>query len=625
MSNEKRPSRRPSKPPIAREERSAGVREERLGSVREERLGGVREERLGSVREERLGGAREERPSAPRQERLGSLREEVVPARSDRAPKVREERVAPVREERFGGVREERVGPVREERFGGIREERVEQPMVGRRTSVVAEEVVVQRSRPHPSGATIPPVRPQEHAYRGAPSPAPTLPAPPEPDPPVIQPLLLPHAPRTAPSRRSEPAVVAAQPPAPIAQAIPTPAAAPAPAPAPVAAPAPVPVAAPAPVVAAKPVLPTTAPGTPGQNRIDRFLRLMNDRGASDLHLSVGRPPIFRLSGRMEPIRYRTLDRTDFVQLLEPIAPAHLWHEFVETGDIDFAYEVPGVSRFRVNLFRQERGDSAVLRIIPTKLMTVAQLGLPESIRKIVHLRSGLVLVTGPTGSGKSTTLSAIINEMNATRAMHFVTIEDPIEFVHPNLKSLMSQREIGPHSKSFSSALRAAVREDPDAILVGEMRDLETISMALNAAETGVLVFGTLHTNSAAKTIDRVVNVFPADRQPGVRGTLASVLKGVVAQQLLRKKKGGRCAAVEILFGSNAMSSMIRDGKTHQISGLIKLGKKEGMIAMDDALKALVENESIEPLAGLEKSIDKDDFRKWLKERGVQAPDDAH
>ena len=372
-------------------------------------------------------------------------------------------------------------------------------------------------------------------------------------------------------------------------------------------------------------MLPTTPPGTPGQNRIDRFLRLMNDRGASDLHLSVGRPPIFRLSGRMEPIRYRTLDRTDYVQLLEPIAPAHLWHEFLETGDIDFAYEVPGVSRFRVNLFRQERGDAAVLRIIPTKLMTVAQLGLPESIRKIVHVRSGLVLVTGPTGSGKSTTLSAIINEMNTTRQMHFVTIEDPIEFVHPNKKSLMSQREIGPHSKSFSAALRAAVREDPDAILVGEMRDLETISMALTAAETGVLVFGTLHTNSAAKTIDRVVNVFPADRQPGVRGTLASVLKGVVAQQLLRKKKGGRCAAVEILFGSNAMASMIRDGKSNQISGLIKLGKKDGMIAMDDALKALVDDDSIEPLAGLEKSIDKDDFRKWLRERGIQAPEDTH
>jgi twitching motility protein PilT len=570
------------------------VREERLGSVREERLGGVREERLGGVREERVAPARAERPAG--------IREEVVTMRSDRA--------VPARPERTGGVREERLG--------GIREERVEQPMVGRRTAAVAEEVVIQRSRPSPSGATIPPVRPgdSEFQFRDRPAPAPTMPAPPEYDSPPtareVAPILLPHAPRTARSQRSAPDVVAVPPapqPAPVAQPAPQPA----------------PVAQPAPVVAVKPVLATTAPGTPGQNRIDRFLRLMNDRGASDLHLSVGRPPIFRLSGRMEPIRYRTLDRTDFIQLLEPIAPAHLWHEFVETGDIDFAYEVPGVSRFRVNLFRQERGDSAVLRIIPTKLMTVAQLGLPESIRKIVHLRSGLVLVTGPTGSGKSTTLSAIINEMNSTRAMHFVTIEDPIEFVHPNLKSLMSQREIGPHSKSFSAALRAAVREDPDAILVGEMRDLETISMALNAAETGVLVFGTLHTNSAAKTIDRVVNVFPADRQSGVRGTLASVLKGVVAQQLLRKKKGGRCAAVEILFGSNAMSSMIRDGKTHQISGLIKLGKKEGMIAMDDALKALVENDSIEPLAGLEKSIDKDDFRKWLKERGVQAPDDAH
>jgi twitching motility protein PilT len=556
-----------------------------------------------------------------RADRPGNIREEVVRVRADRASAPRQERV--------GGIREERVGGIREERLGGIREERVEQPMVGRRTAAVAEEVVIQRSRANPSGATIPPVRPGdvELEFRDRPAPAPTMPAPPEPEPPPsareVSPILLPHAPRTARvHQRSEPGVVAVPPaaqPAPVAQ----PAGQPAPVAQPAAQPAPPP--APAPVVAVKPVLSTTAPGTPGQNRIDRFLRLMNDRGASDLHLSVGRPPIFRLSGRMEPIRYRTLDRTDFIQLLEPIAPAHLWHEFVETGDIDFAYEVPGVSRFRVNLFRQERGDSAVLRIIPTKLMTVAQLGLPESIRKIVHLRSGLVLVTGPTGSGKSTTLSAIINEMNSTRAMHFVTIEDPIEFVHPNLKSLMSQREIGPHSKSFSAALRAAVREDPDAILVGEMRDLETISMALNAAETGVLVFGTLHTNSAAKTIDRVVNVFPADRQPGVRGTLASVLKGVVAQQLLRKKKGGRCAAVEILFGSNAMSSMIRDGKTHQISGLIKLGKKEGMIAMDDALKALVENDSIEPLAGLEKSIDKDDFRKWLKERGVQAPDDAH
>jgi twitching motility protein PilT len=371
----------------------------------------------------------------------------------------------------------------------------------------------------------------------------------------------------------------------------------------------------------AKPVV-TAAPGTPGQNRIDRFLKLMNDRGASDLHLSVGRPPIFRLSGRMEPIRYRTLDNEDFRGLLEPIAPPHLWAEYLRSGDMDFAYEVPGLSRFRVNLFKQERGMGAVFRIIPTKLMTVAQLGLPEPIKRIVSMRSGLVLVTGPTGSGKSTTLSAIINEMNATRRMHFVTIEDPIEFVHPNKLSLMTQREIGPHSKSFSTALRAAVREDPDAVLVGEMRDLETISMALSAAETGVLVFGTLHTNSAAKTLDRIINVFPADKQAGVRGTLASVTKAVVAQQLLRKKGGGRCAAVEILFASPAMSSLLRDGKTHQIGGLIKLGKKEGMIAMDDALRKLADDGLIDAHAALEKAIDKDEMRKWLKDRGDAVPD---
>ncbi|MBL8601335.1 MAG: type IV pilus twitching motility protein PilT [Myxococcales bacterium] len=379
-----------------------------------------------------------------------------------------------------------------------------------------------------------------------------------------------------------------------------------------------------APVGAVTAALPNEAPGTPGRNRIDRFLKLMNDRGASDLHLSVGRPPIFRLGGRMEPIRYRTIGEGDFRALVEPIAPMHLWAEYLKGGDADFAYELPGVCRFRVNIFKQARGMGAVFRVIPTRLMTVEQLGLPPVLRKVVEMRSGLVLVTGPTGSGKSTTLSAIINEMNEKRAMHFVTIEDPIEFVHPNKKSLMSQREIGPHSKSFSTALRAAVREDPDAVLVGEMRDLETISMALNAAETGVLVFGTLHTNSAAKTLDRIINVFPADKQPGVRGTLASVTKCVVAQQLLKKKGGGRVAAVEILFGSPAMSSMVREGKTHQIGGLLKLGKREGMIAMDDALRGLVEGELVEPRAALEKALDKDEMRKWLRERGADVPDEA-
>lgn len=360
------------------------------------------------------------------------------------------------------------------------------------------------------------------------------------------------------------------------------------------------------------------------ENRIDRFLKLMNDKGASDLHLSVGRPPIFRLSGRMDPVRFRVLDDRDFESLVKPITPPHLWEAYARDGDADYAYEIPGVSRFRVNLFRQHRGMGAVFRIIPTRLMTIEQLGLPPSMRKIVTMEGGLVLVTGPTGSGKSTTLSAIINEINATRPMHLVTIEDPIEFVHPNKMSLVSQREVGPHSKSFSTALRAAVREDPDVILVGEMRDLETIEMALNAAETGLLVFGTLHTNSAAKTIDRIVNVFPVERQDSVRGILSGVIKGIVSQQLLRRKKGGRVAALEVLFGSGALSSLIREGKTHQISGLIGQGRSQGMIGMDESLRQLVEKDIIEAHAALEKSLDKDEMRKWLKARGAEVPDDV-
>jgi twitching motility protein PilT len=364
--------------------------------------------------------------------------------------------------------------------------------------------------------------------------------------------------------------------------------------------------------------------GPASGNRIDRFLKLMNDKGASGLHLSVGRPPIFRLSGRMDPVRYRVLDDRDFEGLVKPITPPHLWEQYSKEGDVDYAYEIPGVSRFRVNLFKQQRGMGAVFRIIPTKLMTIEQLGLPASVRKFVTMEGGLVLVTGPTGSGKSTTLSAIINEINATRPMHLVTIEDPIEFVHPNKLSLVSQREIGPHSKSFAAALRAAVREDPDAILVGEMRDLETIEMALNAAETGLLVFGTLHTNSAAKTVDRIINVFPVERQDSVRGILAGVIKGIMSQQLLRRKKGGRVAALEILFGSGALSSLIREGKTHQITGLIGQGKSQGMVGMDESLRGLVEKEIIEPHAALEKALDKDEMRKWLKARGADVPEDV-
>ncbi len=357
-------------------------------------------------------------------------------------------------------------------------------------------------------------------------------------------------------------------------------------------------------------------------NRIDRFLKLMKDRGASDLHFSVGRPPIFRLSGRIDPVRYRVLTDADYEDLLKPTAPPHLWKEFMETGDADYAYAVDGLARFRVNLFEQERGHGAVLRIIPAKIMTLDQLGMPPSVRGIAKMRGGLVLVTGPTGSGKSTTMAGIIHEMNLTRPLHFVTIEDPIEFVHQNRKSLLSQREIGPHAKDFKKALRAAVREDPDVILVGELRDLETIELALAAAETGLLVFGTLHTNSASKTIDRVINVFPTERQEGVRGLLGGVLKAVVAQQLLRRKKGGRVAALEVLFGSSALASLIRQGKTHQIPGMISAGVAKGMVSMDSSLKKLIGEEIIDPLAGLEKALDKDEFRKWMKESGVEVPD---
>ena len=358
-------------------------------------------------------------------------------------------------------------------------------------------------------------------------------------------------------------------------------------------------------------------------HRIDRFLRLMQDRGASDLHLSVGRPPILRASGRIVPVRYRVLSDVDFHNLMGPITPKDQWEKFLEVGDMDYAYEIPGLARFRVNLFTQERGRGAVFRIIPEEIMTLEQLRMPPAVHALTKLESGLVLVTGPTGSGKSTTLAGVVNEMNVKRAMHIITIEDPLEFVHSNKKALLTQREVGTHSHSFQNALRAAVREDPDCILVGEMRDQETIAMALSAAETGLLVFGTLHTNSAAKTVDRVINVFPTDRQDGVRSVMAVVIRGVLAQQLLRRKGGGRVAAVEVLLYTPALGALIREGKTYQITGLIQQGKKRGMIAMDDSLRKLVENDVVEAEAALDKSLDKDLFRKWLKGRGIEVPEE--
>ena len=355
--------------------------------------------------------------------------------------------------------------------------------------------------------------------------------------------------------------------------------------------------------------------------KIDRFLRLMASRGASDFHLTVGRPPMLRVSGGMEPIRYRTLLEVDYAELVQPITTVRLWEEFQENGDVDFAYEVPGLARYRVNLFRQQRGSGAVFRIIPTTIMTLDQLGLPPQVRRLAEIQSGLVLVTGPTGSGKSTSLAAVIDLINETRNMHIITIEDPIEFVHANKKCLIHQREVGTHAASFSEALKAAGREDPDLILVGEMRDLETIQMALTAAEKGTIVFGTLHTNNAAKTIDRIISVFPADEQEGVRNVLGDTLRCVVAQQLIAKNGGGRVAAMEILFCSPATGNMIREGKTAQITSSIQTGIKEGMIDMDSSIRKLYEEGVIGARAALDKAIDKSSFKDLLEKPAAPSP----
>ncbi|HSO21803.1 MAG TPA: type IV pilus twitching motility protein PilT [Chondromyces sp.] len=349
--------------------------------------------------------------------------------------------------------------------------------------------------------------------------------------------------------------------------------------------------------------------------RVDRFLKLMNDRGASDLHFSVGRPPMLRVSGRMEQVRYRTVKETDLADLLKPIAPVARWQEFLDSGDTDFSYELADVGRFRVNLFRQRRGAGAVFRIIPTKIMTLEQLGLPPQLRKLANVRRGMVIVTGPTGSGKSTTLAAIIDLLNEQHTYHILTIEDPIEFVHPNKKCLIHQREVGTHAASFAEALRAAGREDPDVILVGELRDLDTISMALSAAERGTIVFATLHTNNAIKTVDRIISVFPAGEQEGARNVLAESLHAVVAQQLLPKIGGGRAAAVEIVFANAAISNLIRRGKIGQITSIVQGGAKQGMVDMDTAIRELYEQGLVSARAAYDKAIDKELFKDIVDE----------
>jgi len=349
--------------------------------------------------------------------------------------------------------------------------------------------------------------------------------------------------------------------------------------------------------------------------KIDAFFKLMNDQGASDLHLVSGQPPVLRIRGDMERVKYKKLESDELKAMLYEIAPEDKVKVFEETGDIDFGYEIPGLARYRANFFMQKYGVAAVFREIPSTIMTAEKLGLPPVMSKLAGLPRGLVLVTGPTGSGKSTTLAAIIDVANRTRKDHIITVEDPIEFVHESQSCIVNHREVGLHTKTFSAALRGALREDPDIILVGELRDLETISLAIEAASTGHLVFGTLHTSSAAKTVDRIIEVFPASQQPQIRSTLSDGLRAIIAQVLFKRiDVKGRVPALEILIANPAVRNLIREAKTHQINSMIQTGKKYGMQLLDDAIMELLEKRRISAEEAYAKSNDKGRFRPFLK-----------
>lgn len=353
--------------------------------------------------------------------------------------------------------------------------------------------------------------------------------------------------------------------------------------------------------------------------RIDRLFHELVNRKGSDLHLTSGQPPRIRLDGSMQSLPEDPIDRDGMVALLREIAPESCWTEFTETRDTDFAYEIPGLARFRANFFRDLHGPGAVFRVIPSKILSAEELGLSEAILSLCRLPKGLVLVTGPTGSGKSTTLCAMVDYINRTRDDHIITIEDPIEFVHPSKRCLINQREVRTHTESFKRALRAALREDPDIILVGELRDLETVAIALEMAETGHLVFGTLHTTTAAQTVDRLVDQFPADQQEQIRVMLATTLKGVIAQTLLKKKSGrGRVAALEVLLVNNAIASYVREGKTHQIPMAMQTGGKVGMVELQAALMRLVREELVSAEEAYSKAVDRDGIARECARFGI-------
>jgi len=345
----------------------------------------------------------------------------------------------------------------------------------------------------------------------------------------------------------------------------------------------------------------------------------MLEMGASDLHLSTGAPPYVRLGGVMQPIPGQAvLTEDDLLARLYEITPERNREEYERRSDTDFAHAIAGVSRFRANFFRDRRGPGAVFRAIPFEISAPGELGLPKSVLELCSLTKGLVLVTGPTGSGKSTTLATLVDQINQSRPDHIITIEDPIEFVHENKKCLVNQREVHTHTETFKDALRAALREDPDIVLVGEMRDLETIAIAVETAETGHLVFGTLHTTTAPSTVDRIIDQFPADRQEQIRSMLASSLKGVISQTLCKRVGGGRVAAYEVLICNSAVANLIREKKTFQIYSIIQTSKGQGMMTLNDSLMALVKSRTVDLREAHLMSVNKSEFEAMMTREGV-------
>lgn len=349
--------------------------------------------------------------------------------------------------------------------------------------------------------------------------------------------------------------------------------------------------------------------------KIDAFFKLMHDQGASDLHLTSESQPILRIHGDLQRVKYKALNNDQLKGMLYEIAPEEKIKVFEETGDVDFGHHIPGLARYRANFFQQKYGIGAVFREIPDKILSAEQLGLPDVMTELAMLPRGLVVVTGPTGSGKSTTLAAILDHANRNRKDHIITVEDPIEFVHESKSCLVNHREVGTHTRSFSAALRGALREDPDIILVGEMRDLETIALAIEAAMTGHLVMATLHTMSASKTVDRAIEIFPDHQQAQVRATLADALRAVVSQTMFKRIDiPGRCVAFEILIATPAVRNLIREGKTYQIPSSMQTGKKYGMQTLDDAIMDLLEKGRIDPDEAYNKCVDKARFKPFAR-----------